>query len=170
VGSARSLTQCYADHDAHETAHVSGAWCQTWRYGMAAMAILAGLACGFRCKDEAVYYSQSPKGPHQLRVALRQCGGTAPDAVVVQGAEWLQWKDLVLVQGRVAVETRWTSVKTVEIGYHSCGGPSSISEVGRLTGLRIATVEAPTLASRCSDTAYPVPTQGPALEGRITTR
>jgi hypothetical protein len=137
---------------------------------MAAVAILAGLACGFGCKDEAVYYSQSPKGPQQLRVALRQCGGTAPDAIVVQGAEWLRWKDLVLVQGRVAVETRWTSVKTVEIGYHSCGGPSSISEVGRLAGLQIATVEAPSLASRCSDTGYPVPAQGPALEGRITTR
>jgi len=109
------------------------------------------------CEDEVVAESASPKGPHSVRVLVRNCGATAPYVTVVQARTsgvFSQWTDIAHVVGRPVIDLRWSSVKTAVVAYGMCAPGKLEFLAGGIRGLDVQLLNDHALESRCSANGY----------------
>ena len=109
------------------------------------------------CEDEVVVESPSPKGPHSVRVLVRNCGATTPYVTLVQARSsglLSRWTDIAQVIGRPVMELRWSSVKTAVVAYGMCA-PGEVDRLaGGISGLSVELLNDHALESQCGTNGY----------------
>ena len=109
------------------------------------------------CEDEVIVESASPKGPHSVRVLVRNCGATTPYVTLVQARSsglLSGWTDIAQVIGRPVMELRWSSVKTAVVVYGMCAPGKVDSLAGGISGLSVELLNDHALESQCGTNGY----------------
>jgi hypothetical protein len=109
------------------------------------------------CEDEVIVESTSPKGPHSVRVLVRNCGATTPYVTLVQARTsglLSGWTDIAQAIGRPVMELRWSSVKTAVVAYGMCAPGKVDAVAGGINGLSVELLNDHALESQCGTNGY----------------